>query len=264
MRRIDSLTRRACTIAGLVALAAACADAHPRSETQTNEGPDEEALDASEAEPAPGVCEEPGSLPIKLAQLAPPERYDYIAIRRVGVPFVFPGRAPDPTTGPEAWTLTEFMTLAETGEPCATATSGECMEKLGFHPTPLTRTSCSQLCSEWSLVTTRGDEVKRWAGISAVLALLGEIDSVDEALVLVASKGYQLYCPSAEESDSESGFPVQEARTEAREIEGGFEVIATREPESCPVVIRRTTLHVSRTGTVQEVEYQDFTTRICV
>jgi hypothetical protein len=252
---------RALALVSLVILSAACAETHDRSEERERANEEQAVHEEPESPPGPGVCEEVGRVPIKLENLDTPERYDSIAIRRV----LFTSfRAPPPPPDPESWTETKFEILAETGEPCARASSAACAEKVALHPARLVSTSCSQLCLEWSLVTTRGDEVKRWTGPLAVAALLGEIDNVDEALVLVASQGYNLSCPSYDTGELASDYPLQESRTEAREIKGGFEVIATRDQGTCPFILRRVTLRVSPTGTVTEVRHEDFPAGICV
>ena len=76
-------------------------------------------------------------------------------------------------------------------------------------------TFCVQLCLEDSVVTTKGDEVRRWVGGAQLATLLGSIDTAQEALLLVDAAGYSLRRGDA-------------TRTSLREVADGYEVFATK------------------------------------
>jgi hypothetical protein len=176
-------------------------------------------------------CPEGASSPIRASGLRPARKLDYLAVRQVlGSPS---------GDGPERWSRTDFQVVSEVGTPCATATSGACRQMVAYHPEPMRASSCVQLCSETSVVTTAGNEVRRWAGLEELRLLLGPIDTPDEALLLVEATGYDLACNDP-------------ARTTVHAVSDGFVVTATRLTALCaPVVTTRFTLHVSRQGALR-------------
>ncbi|MET0340654.1 MAG: ferritin-like domain-containing protein [Polyangiales bacterium] len=181
-------------------------------------------------------CEAGGTSPVHASGLTLSGTYDSVAIREVrgGIP----GRLSDAGSA-ETWAVQpSVVTLSATGEPCKTATTPACAEKVKGHPTQFVATACAQMCVEHALVTTRGDEVRRWAGKDAI-ALLGEIDTADDALLLVSYAGYTLRC----DDPLNSGI---------RPVEGGFEVLATRMTKDCaPIVVTAFTLFVGRDGKLE-------------
>ena len=191
-------------------------------------------LPSSTEDGARGVaCPDGATFPVLARNLRPARPFDYLAIRSVSGG---PSEA-----GPERWTQTAFQVLSEAGTACASATTGACREQIQKHPEPLRPTHCVQLCVEISVVTTAGDEVRRWVGPDAVRTLLGPIDTADEALFLVASEGYDLTCDNAE-------------RTTVRRVSDGYAVTATKMTSICaPIVTTRFTLHVSGQGVIREV-----------
>jgi hypothetical protein len=209
--------------------------------------------------PPPPVERPPTSLcaghsrptPITAAGLKPAAPADYLAIRVVS-------QVESTANGNEEWLHTNFETISETGSACAKATSGDCADKVSRHPQATYRSSCAQVCVEFSVVTTRGDEIKRWSKPDELLALLGPIDSIDDALMLVMSKGYDVYCPRF----LVPRYPA-EASADAKPVEGGFEVIATQTTKLCPVVLRRFTLFVSKEGEIVEKDWIDLPSGLC-
>ena len=171
--------------------------------------------------------------PVRASGLKPEASYDYVAIRQrmdygVGIPEEEPGwHVP---LGPSV------DVLSETGEACASASNAQCAELVAHHEAPFIRTSCEQTCYERSVVTTQGDEVKRWTGLAELRTLLGTIDSLDDALLLVSAADYDIACNNA-------------ASTSVARVDDGYVVYATRMTASCaPIIITRYKIHVSSEG----------------
>lgn len=160
----------------------------------------------------------------------------------------------------EGWTRTDFTLISERGIACVTATSSVCESEVSHHPAELEQGYCVQLCTEWSVVTTRGNEVQRWATPSDMLALLGPIDSDDDAMMLVSSQGYDISCP-----ELQSGFvPADSNLRYVLQTPEGRELIAIRYADTCPVVIRRFRLLVTPAGEIRELDRADFPGGGCV
>jgi hypothetical protein len=201
------------------------------------------------------TCTPAAARKIDAAGLTPAESYDSIAVRMAQ------GSSSDDDN--EQWTLQSYSTLSETGQACASATSPACAEKIGFHPTPLLSSYCLQVCVEWSVVTTLGDEVERWAGADEVVPLLAPIDNADDALMVVASHGYDLQCPF--ESILGRFLPASELRPAVQARDDGFEVNATRLMQVSGVhspVLIRASLHVAPSGEVTVLERREYPTTI--
>ncbi|MCA9607524.1 MAG: ferritin-like domain-containing protein [Myxococcales bacterium] len=102
--------------------------------------------------------------------------------------------------------------------------------------------------SSWGnyLITTDGDDVQRHQTEAEVLALLGPIDTADEALLRVWHAGYTIVCDDL-------------ARSGVREVVDGFEVIATQTSGGCgsPVVVTRYLFHVATDGTMTELSREE-------
>jgi hypothetical protein len=155
-------------------LVSACSQSHGKGEAQEVEAhgstrdqsqdaagdpiqasPEEDAVDATVQGAAEGdLCAAGVRLPLAAAALSPAQPYDYVAIRQ------WVGQLAAPSQE-ESWTVDRFTVISETGEACASASNGDCAAKISHHPQVLRATSCSQLCLEISVVTTRGDEVRR-------------------------------------------------------------------------------------------------------
>lgn len=263
------------TLMGGLALAAGCADAEPSTASDLDEAtdpseqptsprldpgrlrwsrrrprpsrdaavPPQDAGDAGVRDAGPSVppeargvaCASDARFPVNAAGLQTSASFDSLQIRRVQGVF-------DPPDAGGGWADIPFERLSETGEPCRTATTPACSTQVARHPSELVAVRCADICSELSVVTTAGDEVKRWARPEEVRALLGPIDTVDEALLLVSVAGYDIRCND----------PV---RTAVRPLEDGFEVFATRMTNACaPIVITRYRLHVGRDGALRVLE----------
>lgn len=95
------------------------------------------------------------------------------------------------------------------------------------------------------LLTTDGEDARAHATEEELLAMLGPIDTPQEALVRAWHAGYTIHCDDL-------------SRSGVREIEGGYEVVATRTEGGCgtPVVLTRYLLFVSSEGAVTEVASQ--------
>lgn len=188
--------------------------------------------------------------PARAANLTPSDDFDYLAVRM--------GQAAEATGTTERWVRTDFQTLSEAGRACETAATGTCMDEVAHHPLPFVSTSCAMVCTESSIVTTKGDTVTRWTGPEQILALLGTIDTDDEALLVVDSNGYSVWCPG----DGIPGYP-EDAVPEIQVVDDGFEVIATKVVKTCPVVLRRFRLRVRASGEIEELEMRDLPWAVC-
>ncbi|MDI1482563.1 ferritin-like domain-containing protein [Polyangium sp. y55x31] len=235
LARIFERAQRVAVVTGLLAQGCTTEPTQALAEPGDTDAIDE----TGSAQVAGGVPCAPGAtMPISASGLSPARRFDYLAIRTLyGTPAA--------EEGPERWTQSNFSVVSEVGTTCATATTRECHQKIRMHPEPFRRTSCLQLCTETSVVTTAGDEVRRWAGIPELVSLLGPIDTPDEALLLVEAAGYDLTCNNAE-------------RTTVRAARDGFIVTATKITRDCaPIITTRFTLRVFRSGEIQEVRAEE-------
>ncbi len=190
-------------------------------------------------------CQGGAGFPVRAAKLTLIEPADYVSVR---VATGFQG-APDADV---TWTSDEFTILDEEGSACRSATNDACTQKIAHHPDWLEQSYCVQACDEWSVVTTRGDDVERWATPPELLALLGQIDSDADALMLAASHGYDVTCPAP--GDSSEGASLRYVL----QVPEGRELIGVRYQSTCPVVIRRSRLLVTIAGDVRERDSADF------
>jgi hypothetical protein len=87
------------------------------------------------------------------------------------------------------------------------------------------------------LVTTMGDEVKRYASREELLAFLGPVDSPEDALLLLYYDGYNVECDDTHIASTAKGFVAE----------------ATVLLDSCPVRTARVSLQVSTDGVVKEL-----------
>ncbi|MCY1036491.1 ferritin-like domain-containing protein [Corallococcus sp. BB11-1] len=135
--------------------------------------------------------------------------------------------------------------VSSQGQPCATATdAAACQGALenavpsaGFHHT------CTELCADFFLVTTRGDEVKTYATPESLKSLLGTVDTAQEAVLLAFAAGNTMSC-----SQLERGAVKQDPN-------GGFNVIGTQ-GYACGknTALTQHVVRVSTSGEVREVE----------
>jgi hypothetical protein len=183
------------------------------------------------------TCGSPRSSPLRARELRPAQSYDYLALRERTAYVAQAGI--DPSA--ESWSARDFQVISETGSKCALAQGPACEEKLAQHPTQFVSTFCTMACVELSAVTTRGDVVQRWAGVEALRTLLGEVDSADEALLLLSAAGYELKCDDAEAASW-------------RSVADGYEVYAMRPGLACGLTaLTRYHMHVSRAGEIREL-----------
>ena len=235
LARIFERAQRVALVTGLLAQGCTTEPTQALAEPAETDAVDE----TGNAQVARGVpCAPDTYLPISASGLSPARRFDSLAIRTLS-------GTPASEEGPERWTRSDFTVVSEVGTACATATTRACHQKIRMHPEPFRSTSCLQLCSETSVVTTAGDEVRRWVGVPEIRALLGPIDTPDEALLLVEAMGYDLTCADAE-------------RTTVRAAPGGFLVTATKITRDCaPIITTRYTLRIWRSGEIQEVRTEE-------
>ncbi|MET0284240.1 MAG: hypothetical protein ABW352_07210, partial [Polyangiales bacterium] len=196
----------------------------------------------------PCVGREPG-FPVRASELKLAQPADYLAVRQAS------GLARDAGES-EAWTRTTFMTVSEVGTRCASATSAACAETVAKHPEREHPSLCTQACVEWSLVTTRGDEVRRWVTPEEIQQQLGPIDSYDDALMRVASLGFNVSCPGPNGVSD----PAAANLRAVRQVEGGYELFASNVTGLCPVRTRRSQLRVASDGVVTTIATKDFAT----
>lgn len=102
--------------------------------------------------------------------------------------------------------------LASVGQPCATAQDP--MACLAEVATSTTSRSfrlgpCGQVCGEYYLVVTRGDEVAVLDTSSDVAGLLGPIDTPQEASLLVEMQGFHVRCGRGGAKPEGDAFLVQ-------------------------------------------------------
>jgi hypothetical protein len=182
-------------------------------------------------------CEEGASFPVSAWNLTPILPVDYLAIRTSRV-------MPDENATP-TWTKTPFETLSQRGTPCESAPPGsECKSMIELHPNVPANAHCIQMCTETSVVTTRGGDVKRWATPQELGQLLAPIDTVDEALLLVNAAHYAVSC--------------QSETTRVRRVQNGYEVYATRMTAMCaPIITTGYWLRVADTGEIEELSSEE-------
>ncbi|WP_375772058.1 ferritin-like domain-containing protein [Archangium gephyra] len=137
--------------------------------------------------------------------------------------------------------------VASSGTACATASDKAACESALSNLTSSSgfRRSCLDLCSEYYVATTRGDEVTAHTTLEALKVFLGPIDTAQEAALLAFASNYNLSC-----EDLERG--AVRANTG-----GGFSVIGTR-GHTCGAgtAVTQFVLDVSASGEVKEVRSQ--------
>ena len=128
-------------------------------------------------------------------------------------------------------------TLDVDGTPCASASDATCET-----------TRAELLANTYSryLLTTDGDLAQAHTTEAELLALLGGIDTPNEALLRVWQAGYDVQCDDV-------------SRSGVREVAGGYEVVATSSRGGCgePLVITRHLLFVGSEGTLTIVEEEE-------
>jgi hypothetical protein len=118
-----------------------------------------------------------------------------------------------------------------------------CSAAIDIIPVEREPSQCGQAgCTAHWISTSDGDTVEQWASREDMLSFLGEIDSPEEALLVVTLEGYGL--GHALMSDPCAGAAV-------REVDDGYEVFGHKMTMDCaPIQMTRYLLHVARNGAV--------------
>lgn len=128
------------------------------------------------------------------------------------------------------------------GTACATATDVNACQASFTALSPMSgfAAACFQICQDYHLATTRGDEVKAVASLEALKAFLGPIDTPQEALFIAFANGYDLSCE-------------QPARGSAKSVGTGWDVIGTKGIAcGAGTAVTRHFLKVTREGELTE------------
>ncbi|MCY1044513.1 ferritin-like domain-containing protein [Corallococcus sp. bb12-1] len=137
----------------------------------------------------------------------------------------------------------ESQPVSSYGQACATATDATaCQSALAeLRVEQGLRSYCVDFCPDYFLVTTLGDEVKTYSTLESLKALLGPIDTEQEAALLTAASGYALKC-----SDIVQGAVKSNA-------DGSFNVIGTQ-GYACgeDSALKQIVLRVSASGDISE------------
>ncbi|WP_375758940.1 ferritin-like domain-containing protein [Corallococcus exercitus] len=181
--------------------------------------PEPVAIECTQGVPAPG----------KLTTSPAP---DLVEVRRISYPF----------GGPEGPIVGKRQAAA--GIACQSATNKDaCLNALehlavrsGFHE------QCIQWCGAYYLAVTRGDEVAAIDSLQSLRALLGSIDTAQEAALMAFASGLN---PCARE-------PRQLSDGATARPEGGF-TLSAFSGSGCREDVLRHTLRVSVSGEVAEV-----------
>lgn len=100
-------------------------------------------------------------------------------------------------------------------------------------------------CSRY-IVTSHGDEVKRYQSRDELLQFLGPIDSPQDALLLLYYDHRTIACGDAANAVDPASI---------REVDDGYEVVFIGPSLGCGAVPQRWNLHVARDGTVTEAAH---------
>jgi hypothetical protein len=141
---------------------------------------------------------------------------------------------------------------ASSGTPCSGAAGPACATELesklisadlalGDHCS--SRGPCQKF-----VVTTSGDRVSRYGTREELVALLGAIDTPQEALLLLDYDDYLVRC-----KDTPSLFP-ELGPTEVRPVPGGYEILTGHDVSDCPVTVALVVVRVSSDGSVVKME----------
>ncbi len=135
--------------------------------------------------------------------------------------------------------------ISSDGVACATASlPSACAKALDeLNPSSGFARYCVDLCGDWHLATTLGDDVRAWSSAEALLAFLGAIDTTQEAALVAIAQGYQLSC-----DDLTSGG--------VKAAQNGFALIATKGNTCSTAGIIRYFLFVGPDGSVSELRHE--------
>jgi hypothetical protein len=153
----------------------------------------------------------------------------------------------------EEWSLDEG-----TGQLCASAEDPEsCAASYSLPDAQsgaMTLSECLSICLSELLLVEREGEVEVVDDEARLRELLGPVDDWGDAVLMARLKGYSVGCGDVDEG----GW---------REVEGGFEVLATRHVSICsPVEVRRYQLLVREDGQIEELadERADYDRFTCI
>ncbi len=163
------------------------------------------------------------------------------------------GRVTPPAAGAQGDGWTTLTVGDPSGTFCTTATDRSACEKkvAEFRVLPADETECKNRfpstvgpsgCVARYLLYSRGDEVGVARNDEELIALMGTVDTMDEALFFVLRAGYSLACSSLFGDDSTG-------RTTAA---GGFDFNVVVLP-NCENQVKHAVVHVDYAGTVTEV-----------
>ena len=134
------------------------------------------------------------------------------------------------------------VTISTDGNACATATAPATCQADFSALSPMSgfASSCLQICVDYHLATTRGDQVKAIASLEELKAFLGPIDTPQEALFIAFANGYDISCGQAD-------------RGSAKPVGSGWEVLGTRGIACGPgTAVTRHFLSVTSAGELTE------------
>ncbi len=105
---------------------------------------------------------------------------------------------------------------------------------------------CGQAgCNSYGVVTNWGDEVHLHESLAALRALLGEIESPQEALMWADANGYTLRC----QAETFFGLPPMQLSQHL----GGYRLNTHEMVESCPIKYQNVVVDISADGRLSEV-----------
>ncbi len=109
------------------------------------------------------------------------------------------------------------QTISSDGTACATASAPAACASSFATLSPMSgfASSCLQICVDYHLATTRGDEVAAVQSLEALKVFLEPIDTPQEALFIAFANGYNITCGQAD-------------RGSAKSVGTGWEVIGTK------------------------------------
>lgn len=163
---------------------------------------------------------------LSLAGIEAPVIPDVMQLRRVT------GRSPD-----RAQSVVNTV-----GEVCKTATNKPTCEAAftALAPTTGFASACLQLCVDYNIATTRGDEVKALTTFDELKGLFGTIDTTQEAALLAFAQGYSIACGQVDQGG-------------VKKTGSSFEVIGTKGIACGPgTAVTRFYLNVTPDGEVTE------------
>ncbi|NMO22266.1 ferritin-like domain-containing protein [Pyxidicoccus fallax] len=168
---------------------------------------------------------------LAVSGLSLPSQPDFVQLRQVGSnPGLENGRIE--------------TAVSSSGTACATANDKAACESAlsGLTSPGGFRRDCQDLCSEYYVATTRGDEVKAHDTLDKLRSLLGPIDTAQEAALLAFGEGYYLSCTDLKRGAVKAGPG------------GTFSVVGTKGYACGPnTAVTQYLLEVTPSGEVKEV-----------